>query len=305
VNILIIGLGSIARKHIAAVRQFLPDSTIFALRSSVSGDEVENVQNIYEWDAITFTPDFVIISNPTLLHGEAIRRCIFFGCPLFIEKPVLSDINDADTLLQEIREKNISTYVACNLRFHPSLVFLKNYLSEKQPRINEVNVYCGSYLPDWRAGRDFKKTYSANANMGGGVHLDLIHELDYCWWLFGSPYKISSIKRNVSSLGIDAVDDASYHLLYEGYTIDVRLNYYRRDNKRTVEILTSDDTILLDINNGIVTNLFTKEILFNEPFEIMDTYHKQIAYFIGHMNLKTQPMNDLEEAIEVLKVALV
>jgi predicted dehydrogenase len=303
-NILIVGLGSIARKHIDAIRNLEIGAKIYALRSnqnSITEDEIENIFSIEDFDILF---DFAIISNPTNLHFKYIQILAEKQIPLFIEKPALHTLENSDKLIKLVESKNLLTYVACNLRFHPCLVFLKNYLKTEQSRINEVNVYCGSYLPDWRPGKDFRKVYSANADMGGGVHLDLFHELDYTTWIFGFPNKCNSIKRNVSSLDIDAVDYANYNLQFNGFSANIILNYYRNKAKRTIEIVLENQILLADlINNRIVDE--DDNVLFNgNNFTINQTYKDQISYFIDCLSINQHPMNSLKASIEVLKIVL-
>ena len=134
-NILIIGFGSIGQKHVSAIRQVRPDAVIYALRSSKTGEVGEGLNNIYSFNEINVKLDFIIISNPTNLHEETIKNCLVFGCPLFIEKPVLSSLQNAHSLIKEISSKQIITYVACNMRFHPALQFLKEWLTKTELRI--------------------------------------------------------------------------------------------------------------------------------------------------------------------------
>ncbi len=167
-----------------------------------------------------------------------------------------------------------------------------------------MNIYCGSYLPDWRPGRDFRETYSIDPAFGGGVHLDLIHELDYCIWLFGKPLRVTSIKRNVSSLHIHSYDFASYHLFYETYTTQITLNYYRRDPKREIEIITDEDTIIVDLLANRVLSKTTRRVLFEKSYHVSETYHAQMKYFIHCLENNLPLMNDFEEAVEILKLGL-
>jgi len=303
--ILIVGLGSIAKKHIAAILELIPQAEIYALRSNKHAEIYPNVTNISHRDELNVQPDFIIVSNPTKDHEAAILESLGSNCPIFIEKPVLSDLDNVSYLKEQIAVRKTMTYVACNLRFHPVIEFLKDYLERSCPRINEVNIYCGSFLPEWRPDRNYLRTYSANVSMGGGVHLDLIHEIDYCTWLFGKPFSVNSVKRNVSSLGIDAIDFANYQLFYERFTVGINLNYYRKDSKRYIEIVTEDYTLTADLLTGNVTKNFPQEILFVNPLQIRDTYIQQMKYFIDHMIAKQPPMNDFNEAVEVLKLALV
>ncbi len=304
-NILIVGLGSIAKKHISVLQALKVDFKIYALRSSKNVNIEEGVENIFDLNEVSVDFDFAIISNPSLSHFEYIEKLAHKGIDLFIEKPAIHSLENSDKLVQLIRNTKIKTYVACNLRFHPCITFLKNKINTEILRINEVNVYCGSYLPDWRPGKDFRTVYSANASMGGGVHLDLFHELDYTIWLFGFPTKSYSLLRNSSSLNIDAIDYANYLLEYDSFTANIVLNYYRKDARRTIEIVFEDETWTIDLINNVITTKNGTILYENSNFVIADTYYNQMSYFINHLRSNTKPMNSFDESLEVLKICLV
>jgi len=304
-NILIIGLGSIARKHISALQNFkIKDINIYALRSNLNSEIEEGIENIYNLENLKISFDFAIISNPTHLHFEFIEKLAELNIPLFIEKPAVHTLKGVDKLIQIIESKQLVTYVACNLRFHPCIEFLKNKLSNENLKINEVNIYCGSYLPDWRPNVDFRKVYSANASMGGGVHLDLFHELDYTVWLFGSPNRSNSTLRSVSSLNIDAIDYANYILEYDTFTTNVILNYYRKKSKRVIEIVFDNEILEVDLINNRIINDQNKVVFETPNFEIKNTYGFQLDYFISCLRNNMNPMNSFKESIEILKIIL-
>lgn len=303
-EILIIGLGSIANKHVNAIRQIVPNAKIAALRSGKKDVDSSGINNIYTIDELPNKPDFAIISNPTHLHAEYIRELAIRDIPMMIEKPALHSLEDADVLLDLIKRNNSFTYVACNLRFHPCIHVLRNYLATNKSKVNEVSMYCGSYLPDWRPNINFKEAYSANLNMGGGVHLDLIHELDYTTWLFGHPLKFSGFQSNVSTLQIDAPDYAHYLLNYANFNATVILNYFRRESKRSVEIVFDDITLKADLINNRVVN-GKGELLFEDVnFSVLETYSLQMKYFIDKLSKQELPMNTFEDSLDVLKIAL-
>jgi hypothetical protein len=303
-NILIVGLGSIARKHIEAIRYVNYYAKIYALRSTQNVVNEEGVNNIFSLDNIDFIFDFAIISNPTHLHFKYIQLLAKKNIPLFIEKPAINSLENSAELISFIESKKLMTYVACNLRFHPCVIFINKYIKTVPVRINEVNVYCGSYLPDWRPGKDFRKMYSANENMGGGVHLDLFHELDYTTWIFGHPIKSNSIKRRVSSLAIDAIDYANYCLEYSNFSVNIVLNYYRKKVKRTIEILLDNQIINVDLVNNLISDSNDQILFQSSNFEMQNTYNNQMEYFINCMKHKEKPMNSLSESIEILKIVL-
>jgi predicted dehydrogenase len=304
-KVLIIGYGSIAQKHINALKTIKENVEFVVLRSSKNSLQIneENIKSIFDISDLEFTPNFIIISNPTFLHYQTICNCLFLKCPIIIEKPVLTNNDFSLELSQKILQSNVSTYIACNLRFHPVIKFLKNCIELKTKNIQEVNVYCGSYLPNWRPGKNFKEIYSANEEMGGGVHLDLIHEIDYCIWLFGEPIKTLSVKTSKSNLKISSIDNAIYICEYSNYNININLNYYRINTKRTMEILFEDDVWQVDLIKATIQNS-KDEIVFSSSFAMQDTYVEQAKYFLQKIENEEKMMNDFDEATKILQIAL-
>ncbi len=299
-RVLIIGLGSIAKKHIAALKDIDPDVKLFALRSAHSSEEVSGIRNLYGRDEIKGLGfDFIIISNPTFKHKETISNLLETNLPLFIEKPLFDKLEGED-LVQTIAEKDTITYVACNLRFLRCLQFAKDYIAGK--RINEVNIYCGSYLPDWRPGQNFREVYSANHEMGGGVHLDLVHEIDYAFWMFGKPNHFRRTITTASSLKITGADYANYLLQFDAYNINVVLNYFRRDAKRTLEVVCEDGTLNVNLLTGEV--YWNENLVYSSSQKISDTYLEQMKFFIENILTRKASLNTVDEAYEILKICL-
>jgi predicted dehydrogenase len=303
-RVLIIGLGSIANKHIHALRTLCHDIDIYALRSGIIANEIIGVKNIYSLNDLPDAIDFVIISNSTNLHFETILKMIEYNIPMFIEKPVVHDLQSAVKLNRILNYTNTFNYVACNLRFNPCLQFLKSELNDKFQSINEVNVYCGSFLPEWRPGKDFRQIYSTNSSLGGGVNLDLFHELDYTCWIFGLPNQNRGYNSSCSTLGISSADYANYLLSYNNFNVSIVLNYYRRKAKRTIEILFEHDTWTVDLLKNTIQNDQGEIIIDHHDFEMPSTYLNQLSYFITCLETKRMPMNTISESLEILKICL-
>ena len=302
-KVLIIGLGSIALKHIKALQELYPSVVIYALRrKGEPSKEIKGVIEVFDISEIKVdTLSFILISNPTAVHYETIKEVMVYKKPLFIEKPLFETLsNEANDLVMEIERQGIPTYVACNLRFLESIAKIRELLVGK--RVNEVNVYCGSYLPDWRPNIDFRKVYSANKEMGGGVHIDLIHELDYVYWLFGAPIHTQSFFSNKSSLNITAYDYANYLWEYDDFSVSVVLNYYRRDSKRTLEILTDEGTYLVDLLKNNIS--YNDELVFQSSQLSLETYTAQMQFFVEEILNKQTKFNTFVEGYKVLKLCL-
>ena len=300
-RVLIIGLGSIAKKHIKVINELDPFVNIYALRSSHKSTKIAGVSDVYSFSEIKDKPDFVIISNPTSHHYNTIKGCLALNAPLFIEKPSLMSMDGAWELADELDMNNIRSYVACNLRFHPVIEFLKKELPKH--RLIEANVYVGSYLPGWRPGRDYSKIYSAIAELGGGVHLDMIHELDYSYWLFGKPTDVICTTKHISDLNISSIDYAHYEYLYPNKVANITMNYYRRDSKRTIELVFEDKTWIADLENATVSDT-EGNIIFRTEFNIMQTYAKQMKYFLANLQITSPYMNSFRKSLEILNICL-
>ena len=180
---------------------------------------------------------------------------------------------------------------------------LKERLADRDIRVNEVNSYCGSWLPGWRPGVDFRTVYSARPELGGGVHIDLIHEIDTLYWLFGMPDAVVRTFRNSSSLGIDAVDYANYCMSYPRFCASVVLNYYRRDYRRTLEIVCEDSTLMVDLARNMVRE--NGNVIFESSRTIADTYISQMEYFLQLIKSgSTTSFNTVADAVATLRMAL-
>ncbi len=303
-KVVIVGFGSIARKHVEALRALRPAANIFALRSSTEAQREPGMTNLFQIsEVLELRPDFVILSNPTIFRGALIAQLIPLGVPLFIEKPVLANLALAPELKNRIKQQGLLTYVACNLRFLGCLNYLKENLHLEDRRPNEVNVYCGSYLPEWRPYENWREGYSARAELGGGVHLDLIHELDYLYWIFGKPEKIRATRRSTSSLEITAVDFAHFLMEYPSFVAGVTLNYFRKDYKRTLEVVFPETTWTVDLARNSVTD-HNGHILYSGSDDIRRSYSSQMRYFLQFLQGKAEPINTFDDGVEVLKIAL-
>ena len=105
------------------------------------------------------------------------------------------------------------------------LQYLKKIINKKSQIIN-TNIICDSYLPNWRL-RDYSKSYSANKKNGGGVHLDLSHEIDYTNWIFKNLKKNNIFSGKYSNLKINSYD--YFNLLCKSKLskiINVKLSYF-------------------------------------------------------------------------------
>lgn len=303
-KILVIGLGSIGLRHVTILKKIKPQATFYALRSKKDTNFFLGIKNLYDTKEIfLYEFDFAIISSPSFFHYRHIKLLEQLNIPIMVEKPIVANKEQ----LKKIKKSELKhkIYVAYNMRFHPLIVFIKKYINEKKLRINEVNSYYGSYLPEWRPGKNYKKIYSAVESLGGGVHLDLVHEPDYIIYLFGFPQKIRTRYRKVSQLEIDTIDYANIEFEYDNFSAQIVLNYYRKDKKRTLEIITDDDSITIDFVKNCISSNMNKQIIFNSDKDLMAvSYTKQIEYFLSICKNKMLLESNFNSATMTMKELL-
>ena len=308
-KIAFVGLGSIATRHLKNVHAYLASQgdscTVDLYRSSLGrplADELQPlVNNTYLYaDEIPAERqyDVVFVTNPTSMHYETVERFAAHTKSFFIEKPVFDSTNVDEKIFETI--KDIPSYVACPLHYNPVLQYVKQ-------NVNPLDVICAramssSYLPDWRPGQDYRKTYSAHKDLGGGVSIDLIHEWDYLTWLFGMPTEYHSMIYKVSNLEIDSDDLAIYIGRNDKTTFELHLDYFGRQTQRTLDLFTTDDSIHCDLIAGTVSYLKKGETIKLES-ERNAFQMAEIAHFFEIINNKTINDSTPEHAYRVLKIA--
>ena len=242
-RVLIVGLGSIGQRHLRIARSLLPNADIKILRHQFNDQAEDPLSNgtlyLIE-DAVQFAPQIAIISSPAAFHLSSAQALAEVGVHLFIEKPLASSLHDVDKLLEIcLRRQNI-LMIGYNLRFLPSLQYFRRALIDGGVvgKVLLVNCEAGQYLPSWRPNSDYRKSVSANRELGGGVLLELSHELDYLRWIFGEVEWVKATLSRQSSLVLDVEDSASLTLGFSpdsdgwGLIGSVNLDFIRQDTSR-------------------------------------------------------------------------
>ena len=132
-------------------------------------------------EALQHKVDLFVVSNPSACHYEFVVKGIKYALPMYIEKPLVTKASHIAAIKEAVNKYSYSqpVQVGCNLRFMPSLIQMKEALmAGRIGNVAHATFHAGQWLPDWRPGQDFSKSYSASAAMGGGVIFDLIHEID-------------------------------------------------------------------------------------------------------------------------------
>jgi predicted dehydrogenase len=312
-NVLVVGTGSIARRHIKNLQELDEIKRIYIYSSrgippsGISDNKVftqESLQNLQD-------VDFAIIANETHKHISVATKLAEQGIHLFLEKPVSHKLQEAQELKELTSEKSILVFVGYNLRFLGIIQFLKKEIEKGRfGKIFFAQIEAGQFLPDWRPGRDYRKVYSAFKNQGGGVALELSHELDYMMYLFGFPSQWNFFSKKVSNLEIETDD------IFEGifcfqkdFVCNVHLDYLQQTKKRSLKIVGSEGTADCNLLNKNLTlsrtdpdsgKLLISTIDDESLFDLDATYKDELKSFINTINRGSKPEISLHDGLQVL-----
>jgi predicted dehydrogenase len=312
-KILIAGLGSIGRRHLRnLVAMGQEDILLYRTHQSTLPDE-ELAPFPVETDlgaALAHKPDGVVVSNPSALHLDIAIPAARAGCHLLLEKPVAARHDQRiEALIQAAKETGIQTLVGFQFRFHPVLARLKQCLeSGRLGRVYSFRAHWGEYLPAWHPWEDYRQSYAARQDLGGGVVNTLSHPLDYVRWLFGDVVSLSAITRQVSDLELDVEDVAEIGLVMSpGIIGSIHLDYFQRPPAHWLAVNCEKGSIHWDNNTG-AAKIYevggeTWEVIHPPPgFTRNDLFLEEMRHFLSLINGEVSSRCSLEDGVQALRI---
>lgn len=313
-------MGSIGQRHYKNLKSLGEDDIIVFRSGRGNSDFTSKFVSefkpniIYDLkEALALKPDAVFITNPTAYHIPVALAAAQAGCHLFIEKPISHSFDDTETLLAEVKKKNLVSYVAYNLRFHPLLNTVKEWLgdADRFGRAVSVHASLGERVTDWHPWEDYRSSYACRQDLGGGVVLTQSHEIDYLSWLFGPVFSVGAVGGSLGGLGIGVEDVAKAIIKFKsGVVGSLDLDYLKRPPRRGLEIVTTQGCIVWDYYGKNITFVplksSEKEIKLFEPegFDRNNTFLEEVKHFLDCVRSNKGSVNPVEQGIEVLKLCL-
>ena len=258
-RILVCGLGSVGRRHVRNLRR-LGVGDILCVRSRgldtrPLGEDERCVPVASLEEGLERRPDLVLVTNPTALHLETTAAAVRSRVPVFVEKPLGASLAGVDLLLERVQALGLPAFIGYTLRFHPTLVKAKQLLGTGAiGKPLTARFFVGEFLPDFHPWEDYRQGYSAREDLGGGVMLTLIHEVDLAEWLLGLPESVFCAAGHRSRLEIDVEDVATMILTStDGLLVDIHMNYLERPPRRGFVIVGEDGTMEWEGAGGLLT----------------------------------------------------
>ena len=325
-KILIAGLGSIGRRHFRNLIA-LGEKDLVLLRShkaTLPDDELAGypVETDIHEALKNHKPNAVVVANPTALHLDVAIPAAEAGCHILLEKPVSDSLERLDLLQRAAQQNGSKILVGFQFRYHPTLNKARELIQAQAiGKPLTVHAHWGEYLPQWHPWEDYRQSYAARDDLGGGVIRTLTHPLDYLRYIIGEVDTLWSFNGHISPLELDVEDVAEIGLKFSNGAIGgLHLNYVQRPPRHTLEIVGTQGTLRWDNADGAlhliqfpapfgsfsdhppapVTQTFTPP----EGFERNQLFVSQTRHFLETARGESEPVCSLEDGIMVLRLAL-
>lgn len=329
-KVLVAGLGSMGQRHVRNLRALLGrDVEIVAYRvrkrtqvltgtlEVEAGSSVEDAYCLHTCDqldqALALQPRAVFVCNPSRHHMAVALAAAQAGCHLLVEKP-LSDRDDGiEDLIALVEQQRLVAMVGYQMRFHPALQRVRQLLEQGAiGRVLSVRAEIGEYLPSTHPYEDYRGTYAARADLGGGVVLSQSHELDYVYWLFGLPRRIFALGGHLSRLDVDVEDTASILMecVVDGRPVPVHVSqdFVQRPPRQTCGIVGDDGKIQLDLRAPTLEVFDSRGELAERQtfsgFQRDQLFMDELTHFLACLRGEETPRVTLRDGAQSLRMAL-
>ena len=314
-RILIVGLGSIGKRHLRLARELLPNADIRVLRHQATNEVHEYSNGSFSSieESIAFAPQIAVIASPATFHIATAQALAEAGVHLLIEKPLSASLSGVTQLLETCEKQGVVSLTGYNLRFLPSLQRYRDLLGENVVgKVLSVRCEIGQYLPSWRPDSDYRQGVSAQRELGGGALLELSHELDYLRWIFGEVEWVKATLSRQSMLEIDVEDTAHLTLAFasalDGFQLigSVNLDFIRHDTTRLCTAIGEKGSLRW---NGLTGEVLLYgadkkewELKFSYQHHRDDSYMAEWKNFIECVNTHKEPLITGEDGLKVLQI---
>ena len=329
-KILMIGLGGIGQRHLRNLYALLGDQlevSAYRVRGTThvvtdkldieAGADIEKKYDIrvyHDLDrALDGKPDVALICNPSSLHLPVALEAARANCSLFLEKPLSHNLDGVEELIDEVEGRGLVGLVGYQLRFHPCLVRLKELIQQGTiGSVVAVRLEVGEYLPGWHTYEDYRHMYASKSNLGGGVVLSQIHEMDQIYSLFGRPERVFALGGRLTRLEIDVEDIASILMQcrVDGRVIPVHLHqdYIQRPPSRQYQIIGDAGKILVDLRMTSLTcydrdGQVCEQVTLDQ-FPRNKLFLDEMIHLVACLHREQVPIVTLRDAAESLRMAL-
>jgi len=312
-EILVVGLGSIGRRHVANLRA-LGWTRIRAVRSRGSSFDDDELDLPVDRDlsiALSRRPLGVIVSNPSAHHVIVALQAARAGAHLLIEKPLSDELRGVAELESLIAARRLRALVGFQFRCNPGLRQIRTWLRAGAiGSVISAQAHWGEYLPDIHPWEDYRAGYAARLELGGGVLLTLSHPFDYLRWLLGEIAHESTIesRRDTLRLAVDTCVDVTARFA-SGASAHVHLNFVERPRNHRLTLIGTEGTLTWNDSDSAarrydVDSRTWETVRAPEGFERNWMFRDEMRHFLACVRGEEQPICTIADGRAALEMAL-
>jgi len=216
-NILSIGTGSVAKRHVKNIFKIDKNNKIDVLSKSFRRSKTFckkfkkfKIKPIKYCDIDNKNYSHIVIASNTLSHNKYVKFFAKQKKKIYCEKPLPLDRHFRFLkTFSKIKKNNENIKIGFQFRFNPAINFLKKELKKSiNKNVYLILFFCGQNLRNWRKNYNYKKLYSAGKKELAAVHWELCHEIDSLQHIFDKPKKLFSKLTNTNKLNLKITDVA-------------------------------------------------------------------------------------------------
>lgn len=193
---------------------FLKELEGFEIRKVLSSDkekvqkELGSINVVSKIESVLKDPiiDLVVITTPNSLHFEMAKNCLLHHKHVILEKPMVTDVSEAEELIQLANKRQLMLSVYQNRRWDNDFLTVQHLI--KTGVLGEINTYKAHFD---RFRPQVRDRWRERATKEAGVLFDLgAHLVDQALCLFGMP---KWVMGDVVGQRTGALSDDYFHVL--------------------------------------------------------------------------------------------
>lgn len=317
---LVLGCGSIGLRHITHLRQLGLSDVEAADPNPAACDQAKarygiEVQRDPE-KALDRRPDIVLVCTPAWTHVPIVMKALDAGAHVFVEKPLSTTLDGIDALLGRVQTDRRIIQVGYQLRYHPAVRATKSILeSGRLGKILTAYAEFGLYLPTWWRGRDYRDSYMAKADQGGGLLLDVSHEIDLLMWFLGKVDEVAAYGEKLSTLEIQGLDAIKVLMkMVDGTLVSLDIDCLQPTYTRGYKLVGEGTALRWECPNGRADSSLGSLLVCDRTSDRFqrvrvqgspqNTYLEELRDFLSSVTTGRPPEVDVRSSVEVLRVAM-
>ena len=283
----VVGIGAFGRHHTAKYAR-LPGVELvgvadpsFEARRAVTAAHA--IPALADWRDLIDEVDIVSVCSPAQTHAPIVRAFLEAGVHVLVEKPIATDLDEADSLIALAESTSRVLTVGHQERF----VFARTGMLDYEDAPLEVEC--------WRTGPWTGRGDDVSVVLDLMIHdLDLVHRL--------IPAGLSDVRARGAASRSCHADDVSALLTFEsGAQARLHASRVSQSRRRGMRAVYADGTIEIDFMTRNVKNTTSRTL---NPLVLDDPLGESVAAFVDAVRLGSTTLVRPEEARRALETAL-